>query len=323
MGTLLTTSKMPPALAARVEASVRGTKANAPRSPKLRIRAVARVLVVVAIASVTTTVVSSWRSARREREAARVALVEAARAARQSVTNDDLEAVARVEGLLVRLATESVALPSVTPAPNDFTALLARPSVYVRGPLTSFLNAKGVADAAAESSKDSLLGCLFDPPASRAERVVFAKVVETYPGSTRLEELTAHVRRVGDARTGLPFLTPAWAHAAAGAEDVNELKTLHARLQKAPLARAREALRAELLIVAMDDMASGTGPTELDGTRAHEVRFVIADIRSSSVLVRLSKRMDPSWISIPRRPTHANKLASCVLALDLREAASR
>lgn len=322
MGTFLTTSKMSPALAARVEASVRGRNAKAGRPRSRRLKSVVRAALVLAIAWVVTAAVRAKQHETREREDARATLLDAARAEMASVTDEDRKSVARVEALLLRLssapAPDQVANELRTP--EGLRALLARPAVYIRGPLVSFTSAAGINEVATESGKDSLLACLFDPPASRTEKVVLAKVRAAYPGSTNLEDLTANVRRVGDARTGLPFLSPPWIEGITAARDVDEIEKLSARFKKAPLKSAKQALHAEVLIVAMDDTASGTGPTELDGARAHDVRFAVADIRSATVLVSLKKHVDPSWISMGLRAEHASKLDSCVLAMDLREA---
>jgi hypothetical protein len=325
MPTLLTTSKMSPALRARVEASVRGRKTSTGRPRPGRLRAASRVVLVLAILGTVTAVAAAERQLRRDRETARAALLEAARAERASLTEDDLKSVERASGWLSRLATtdEPDHVAADVRSPNGLQTLLARSAVYVRGPLGSFKSAAGIAEAASESSKDALLSCLFEPPASRAEKVVLAKVKEAYPGTWQLDQLTANVQNFGVAKVGLPLLSPHWTDSVTADTDVHEIEALQTRLKKAPLARARQALKAEVLIAVMDDTDSGTGPTELDGARAHDVRFAMVDLRSSSVIVRLKRHVDPSWISLPLRPQHASKLDSCVLAMDIREAIAR
>jgi hypothetical protein len=39
-------------------------------------------------------------------------------------------------------------------------------------------------------------------------------------------------------------------------------------------------------------------------------------------LLRFRKRVDPGWISVPRRADYAAALDACALALDIHEAAS-
>jgi len=136
------------------------------------------------------------------------------------------------------------------------------------------------------------------------------------PHSPRRAESAA--QRVDDARAGLPFLELAWRDGAASANDLHQVETLRGRFEKAPIARAKQALRAEVLIVAMDE-ASTSGPTELDGERPHDVHVIVADLRASSVVVRVQKRVDPNWISTALRPQYARELDSCALAFDVRE----
>ncbi len=312
MGTLLVTSKMSPELAARVEASVTGRNANA--SQRRLAKALARVVIVAVIATATIVTVRTKRRVDGEREAARAALLDAVRPEVASVTDADRRTVAQTDALLMKLAASK---NDTDRAAEDLRALLTRPAVYVRGPIGSFTSPAAIHDAAAESSKDALLGCFFDPPASRTEKAVLAKARGNF------EDATSNVARLADAHVGLPYLSPKFLDDVASARDASETEKLSARFHRVPLARSKQALRAELLIVAMDDTASGAGPTELDGTRAHDVVFAVADIRASSVLVRLKKHVDPSWISMDARPQHANKLASCRLAMDLRDAAMK
>ncbi len=317
MGTFLTTSRMSPELAARVEASVVGRNASQHqlRSRRL-VKAVVRVVVVAVVATAAFVGVRTKRRVDSEREAARTALLDAVRPEVASVTDADRKTVAQVDSLLIQLHSPTAAdrISDDVRTPERLHALLARPAVYVRGPIASFTTAAAINDVVYESSKDALLGCLYDPPASRAEKVVLAKARASF------EDATSNVQRLADAHFGLPYLSPKFLDEITSARDITEIEKLSTRFKKVPLARAKQALRAEILIVAMDDTASGTGPTELDGARAHDVVFAIADIRAPSVLVRLKKHVDPSWISMEARPQHASKLDSCKLGMDLRDA---
>lgn len=317
--TFLVTSKMSPELAARVEASVTGKKPSASKRGRLFVKSLIRVGLVVGIGGTVTMIVRAELTERREREQARATLMALVESEQASVTEEDRKSVDQVDGLLRRLAqtqNEPDYVAKELKSAEGLSALLARTAVYVRGPLVQFTSPEGVGDAAHESAKDALVACLFDPPASRQEKVVLQKARPTAAG---LEALTPHISRVADARDGLPFLIPQFKETVAKAHDIKEIESLSARFKKAPLARAKQALRAELLMVAMDDTASGTGPTELDGARAHDVRFTIVEVHSTNLLVRLRKHVDPSWVSLPQRAQNANKLDSCVLAMDIRE----
>jgi hypothetical protein len=318
MGTFLTTSKMSPELAARVEASVVGKSASSVRARRL-VKAVVRVVVVAAVAITVTVVVKTKRRVDSEREAARSALLDAVRPEVSSVTDADRKIVAQSDALLIQLCardgTDRIA--DDLRSTDRLKALLARPAVYVRGPIASFTTSAAIDDVVYDSTKDALLGCLYDPPASRTEKVVLARARASF------EDATSNVQRLADAHFGLPYMSPKFVDQINDARDVTEIEKLSGRFKKVPVARARQALKAEVLIVAMDDTASGTGPTELDGARAHDIVFAIADIRAQSVLVRLKKHVDPSWVSLEARPQHASKLDSCKLAMDLRDAVTK
>lgn len=320
MATLLVTRKMSPALAARVEASVGGYKSQDGSPPARRLRSLIRTALIVAVAFATVSVVTSVRKTRRDREQARAALFRATEVL-DSVTESDRQCLTRAEALLSRLAgpEEADHVADELRTPEGLRNVLQRPAVYIRGPLLSFTEATSTHAASAESSKDSLLACLFDPPASRTEKAVLPKA---NPTSAHLEDLTSNVRRLEEARALLPFLMPEWKHSIAAASDLQEIRALEDRFKKAPIARGMQAMHAELLIAAMDDMSSASGPTELDGARAHNVRLFLAEIRSGTVLLRLTRHVDPKWVSVSLRPTHAHKLDSCVLAMDARDAAT-
>lgn len=320
MGTFLTTSKMHPALAARIEASVRGRRRRAPgASLAPGLVSAARLAVVAIVVAGILAVVLGQRRDRRALETARAGLLEAVRRQSASLTPADQGFVARVESLLVRSAGpyEGDLVADELRSPAGFAAVLARPSVYVRGPLPAFATAAGIAEAAAGSTRDPLLLCLLDPPPSRAEKVLLGKVRAAYGAVP--EPGAARVGRLHDAQLGLPFLLPAWEDRVRGAEDADTLARLARDLERAPVERARRVVRASQLVFAMDEPGTGGGPTELDGERAHDVRIGIVEMPSERILLRARKRVDPSWISLARRPEYAGALDGCALALDLRE----
>lgn len=281
--------------------------------------ALVRVAVAVALVAAIVVVARTARRVRHERESARTALLEAVRAETASVTDTDRRAVEHVESWLLRLSRGGMDPVDEVRTPDNLRALLARQLVYVRGPLTAFTSPAGIDEAAKTSGKDALLSCLVDPPTSRAEKALLAKVRATYGGDATADLATANARRMRHAQVGLPFLLPAFTDAIRAATDVEELRTLKQRFARAPLALAKQALRAEVLIVGMDDEASATGPTELDGERAHDVLVAIVDLRADRLLLRARRRADPGGFSERTRLEHARGLASCALGLDVRE----
>ena len=307
MATFLVTAKMNPALRARVEKAVHGGRATSPLLMR-RIISVARFALVLGLAFSIYSVVTNRRRDRRELDFAKAELVEAASKERASLSGHDLAAVPRVETWLGKLAStdfpETVA--DEIRAPGALQATLSAPVVYVRGPLDGFKDSAKVAQTAVVSAKDSLLVCLMDPPAARTEKAVLEKVRVAYAGGGALEEKTANVRRLHEANVGLPFLMTSWSERVQSAGERGEVIQMRRDFERAPIERAKAAAKSNLLLVAIDEPGDGTGPTELDGERPHFVRVALVDMRNGKILLGTRRRVDPSWISPAKKPTHAS-----------------
>jgi hypothetical protein len=320
VGTLLTTPKMAPALAARIESSVRGRR-NSPGGTAPRVVSVVRLGVVAAIVLLAWTLVIVRYREHRAIERTRAALLDTVRKHAASLGADEARFVARAEPWLVRLSGpyEGDLVSGEMRGVEASRAILARPAVYVRGPLASFATPAGIASTASTSVKDAFLLCLVDRPVSRAEKVLLSKVRTAYAGGPLVEDRTANVRRLDDAEVGLPFLQAPWAARVERAEHAVDLARLQRELEKAPVEDAKRAAKASLLLVVMDEPGDGKGPTELDGERLHDVRIGLVDLTSAKVLLRLRKRVDPTWISMNARAQYASGLDACALAVDVHE----
>lgn len=321
MATFLTNAKMAPALAARIEASVRGRRGG--HSGTVALRRFVSGFRLVLLVSVIATSVSLIRMRHRnkvELERARDALLARIHTQTGSLAPEDRKALARIEPWLVRAsgAYEGDLIANELREGGAVASVLSRPLVYVRGPTSDFDGRTGIAATAATSLKDAFLLCLLEPPASRAESALLAKVHGAYGGGARLESRTSNARRLHDAEAGLPFLQPSWEAQVKAERDAAELTRLERAFTAAPIERALKAARARLLLYAMDDAGDRGGLSELDGERPHDVRIGIVDLRAGKVLLRLRKRVDPSWISLSSRPQYASGLDSCALALDVR-----
>jgi hypothetical protein len=132
-------------------------------------------------------------------------------------------------------------------------------------------------------------------------------------------ESTVNVQRLYHALAGLPFLNPNWARRVVEAETQHDITRLERTFERAPLKAAKLAAQASLLLFAMDE-ADGTGPTELDGERAHHVRVGLVDLDTEQLLLRLRRYVDPSWISANARAEYASGIDSCALGADVRAA---
>jgi hypothetical protein len=320
MPTSLTNSRMDPALAARVEASVTGRRTAPGAAPRVRrMISLARLVLVLTAAFAIYSAVTTRQKARTELAQKRLELLEIVQMHAAGVSPTDRGAVTRAEAWLRRLsgAYEGDLVPSELRADGALTAVLARPAIYVRGPIDAFRSPEDIASAAAASAKDALLLCLMHPPAARTERVLLEKVRVAYAGGPSMEEQTANVRRLDEAIVGLPFLQPEWSERVRTVEDAAELARMKRELEHAPIARAKQAAAAKLLVVAIDERGDGKGPTELDGERPHDVRIALVDLAAAKILLRVRKPVDPSWISQAKRPTHASGLDDCALAFDV------
>ncbi|MBX3201653.1 MAG: hypothetical protein KF894_26185 [Labilithrix sp.] len=330
MPTFLTTSRMDPALAARVEASVlgqRGTPRPRPRSSRRSRRVVSllRVVIVLTVAAGIYNIVVGRRERARALEAARASLLEAARSEAEALSAEDHEALPRIQAAIAGVARAGGAdfVADELLGPGAFAAALERPLVYVRGPSAALSDPAALAGVAGASTKDALLLCLLEPPASRTEKALLDKVRVAYAGGANLEGRTRNARRVDEILVGLPFLLPPWSDKVKAAGSSEEITRLRGELTRAPLSRAKEAMRAELVLVALDDPGDGAGPTELDGERAHPVRVALVDLAASRTLFHVRRVVDPSWITPPRRPTYASGLDACALAFDLHDEVKR
>lgn len=323
MATFLTTSKMNPSLAARVERSVRGRSGSA--IPMRRVIAIARVVLVLTLAFGIYSIVRGRRQERREFEQARSELLETVRTQSASVSADERAIVSRVESWLVPFsgAYEGDLVADELRAPGALEATLARPLVYVRGPIEQFTSGPRIAEASSTSTKDALLLCLMEPPQERSEKVLLDKVRAAYVGGSGMEQRTSNARRLNDAIVGLPLLLPPWSERVRNAADPPELSRLRSELARTPIERTKQAAKAELLVVAIDEPGDGKGPTELDGERPHPVRLALVDLSSAKPLLRMRFSVDPSWISNARKPTYASGLDSCALAFDVHQSVRR
>lgn len=319
MATFLTTARMDPALAARIAASVTGKKKK-PGGPVLapRLVSLVRVAVVFLAVGVVYSLLQVRHREKQEMTRTRAELLAAVRASASSLSESDQTALARSEASLVALsrAYDGEVVADELRAPGALASMLSRPTVYVRGTIGAFSSSRRIAEASTTSMKDALLLCLLEPPPSRTEKELLAKVHVAYAGGPIMEGRTANVHRLWDEEAGMPLLTPQWSARVLAVPD-HELAKLRRDYDRAPIEGAKQAARASYLLAAMDEPPDGGGPTELDGERAHWVRVGLVDLAAEKVLLSVRRRVDPSWISAEKRPQYANGLDGCALGYDV------
>lgn len=312
---------MDPALAARIQARIRGRRAEPGRAlAPLAVSALRFAALALVVAFVVVFLLARHR-ARQELAAMRAALLERASSARASLTDDDLKTPARVEAWLARAASAYPGdhVAEALRAPGGLAATLERPAIYVRGDLDTFTSPAASRASAAQGRKDAFLLCLLEPPEGRSEKAQLKQVLAAYAGGARVEAPTAHVRLLSEAQLGLPLLTPEWQEQVRRADSYAEFEQLRRDFERAPIAAARQAAKARLVVFALDERGDGRGVTELDGERPHPVRVGIVDLASDRVLLRARRNVDPKWISAARRAEYARGLDDCALALDVRD----
>ena len=318
MGTFLATHKMDPALIAQIERSVGSRPRTARVKPSAaRLRAsLLRLTIAIAVTALATTAILARRRYHQEMTRARASLLGTVHAMGAALTPEERKFMSRVEPWITGLAGvyEGEIVADELRLPYALDLVLARPSVYVRGPVAAFGNANAIADTASASTRDSLVLCLIDPPASRAEKVVLSKVRAAYGGGVNVAQ---HVRRLHDAESGLKQILMPWEERIRNAPELRDLQHVKAELAEVPVEAMKRALRAELLIAAMDE-PDEAGPADLDGERPHQVRVALIDLPSGKIVLRTRKRVDPNWLAATTRSNFASAVDGCALALDIR-----
>jgi hypothetical protein len=320
IATLLVTDKMSPALRARIEASVRGRQSTPGRRGKPFALAMLRMTLVLTFVLAIGSFAMARRRASAELEADRARLLDRFRKEASGLTAEQRGIGERIQGLLEQAAGPYPG-DAITPELRavGLAGTLARPTVYVRGPLQSFTRLSGIRESASGSFGDAFVLCLLDPPSARTERQLLGRARSAFAGAGRVERVAPHVARLYHALAGLPYLSPTWEERVKTAQKARELGLLQRDFERAPLEGARAAARAELLLYAMDEPGDRSVPAELDGERPHHVRVGLVDLASKKQLLALRRKVDPSWLSPASRAEYATGIDACSLALDVRE----
>ena len=321
MATFLVNDKMNPELAARVHASVTGrARKRAPQRRGTRRVLFLRLGVALALLTLVTSLVVSFRASRQELAAGRASL--AARVAEHSsrlvpgsqglaeqATAWLLKAAGPYEG-------DRVA-PSLRQAGLEST--LARGTLYVRAELDAVRQGQHLTRIAEDSFQDSLLLCLVSPPTSRSESALMKRVLVAQGGGAPLVQATRSAHRLHDALAAMTLLGEGWQQRITRAS-LARLEVLDALFDEDLLAQGVEAANARVLVYVLDEPKQPGTPTELDGATEHPVRVGIVDLDRSQLLLRARSRVDPEWVAESRRARFARALTDCRLAFDLRAA---
>jgi hypothetical protein len=311
----LTNDKMSPELRERIEASLRGSRPAARRAPPSRVRLVVRLVTMTVIVGCVLLLGLRYRQGHSHLDTARQQLL--AEHARLTAPASE-QAPPRIGLTRDLLVAEAGVYLGDHVAPNlrregALGRLAERGVLYVRGPVASLRGRGSLPAAIAESRRDAFVNCLFAPPSSTTEREMLPTVAASYRGRAprvpvlRLQALFAVE----------PFLGDAWRTRLRAATSVAEVRDHRQEMERAELSRAAEAVRADLLVFVLDEPKKPGTHAELDGANDHMVRVGIFDLGANETLLRLRRRMEPSWISEARRVEFARGLNGCRLAVDV------
>lgn len=316
MPTLLVNKNMSPALAARVQAAVSGGRASG-GARRNRLAGVLRVVTVVLVLAAVIGVARGRKQRAAELDAARSSLLGKIRGAASQLSRADFEIKARAESAIALHAAPPYAgdlMADELRTEQGWRAALSLPTLYVRGPLDGLSNPKRLPELAASSFKDPLVPCLLEPPEARTEKALRRKA------SAKSDTATSHVERLAPLLQALPLLGQSWQQRVESTQTLDALRQLQKLYDAAPVAAALRAAKARQMLIVMDEAGASTGPTELDGERAHPVRLVLTDLGSGELRLRFRRDVDPSWLSNDARAQNASGIDSCALAFDLRQA---
>ncbi|MCC6556998.1 MAG: hypothetical protein IT372_28945 [Polyangiaceae bacterium] len=320
MATFLTTPRMNPALRARVERAVshgRRARHHAARlglpgtfAARERIR-LAQVLPILAFVLVALLGTGTYLYGKQAVEEERAALLEAIAERRAGLPAGHEGFLGVVDHFIMEAASDAAAPDMVAPslgAPGALDEWLRRPAVYVHGAAAELGDPRKLDDAAYASLKDAFLLCLLQAPASSSERDLLAKVRGVYFAGAKMDDDTASVRRLTEARVGLGVLGPAFEGEARRADELRALRKLRKDLDRAPIEMAKKAAAAELLIVVADAAAP---PGSL------EARVTLVDLKARTVLLRARPRVVREGRT-PASAFHEAEVDGCALALAVR-----
>ncbi len=317
MATFLTTRKMSPELAARVETAVTGRSVG-PSKMSPRLIAVLRVGGIASLIGLVVWLVAVQRQANAEFEADRNGLLAQLHEDSLRATDADKAIVSRIEAWGGKHAgAYGGDVVDETLRGAGMSATLARPMMYLRGPLEDFGSPKGIAGMVDTTYRDAFVLCLLDPPSKRTEKALRDAARAVLVGGERMK-VAAHVARFHTARVGVAFLAPQWEERVRKADKVRDLADMRSMLNRVSLKESVHAMKARLLLAVMDEPRDGISPTEIDGANRHYVRVTLLDLENDKVLLQQRKLVDPAWIPSARRGDHANGINSCELGLEVR-----
>jgi hypothetical protein len=323
MPSFLTNSKMPHALATRVQSSVgglrrgHGARVYAPtRTAIVRISVVA--LVLLAFGAV-------WQE-RRDRAqqlaSAKHALLQTRAELRATLTPNAYTLAERARLILRRESNDFAGSlrDEALSTGKDWDALLLRRIIYARLPTDSVNQPDKLESLLSESQPDAFVLCLKEPAVDSTEKALMKRINVVFGDSGATKEQLVNIHSAFDAIVTLQLFEPSFDAQVEQAEELKPVLDLQHMWNKAHVDERLPAVFAEVLIALLDEPKVENTPVELDGASVHNVRVIVADLSrdKEKMLFRARYAMDPSWVSERRRHQYAQALGSCRVASEVR-----
>ena len=327
MGTFLVTSKMHPALAARIERrlSHNARRAGGARFRRARALSLGRLAPFVALALVVGLFVIMSKHEGGALDRRRAATKTSLLTARTAMADVRPDFVTEVEEWIEKAASGALfegkgdLVDERLRVPGALDEALSRPGLYVRGAKEHLSKRAAIGDESGHSIKDGFLLCLFDPPASRTERDLLGRVRGVHFGGAMVDELTGSTRRLFELEAGARLLSPSFDAAIDAAKSGPELDRLDVIIRSVSTDTAARGGQAELLLVVVDD-PPGARPTEPDNERPHPARVALIDLAARKPLLLLRRPVGGAPLAKANRALYAAAADGCALAVDVREA---
>lgn len=315
MSTWLANDKMSSALVRRLEASIRGETGRNARRKSHSSTLLLRGFALACVLSICISGYLSFRASEAELVDLRQKLTRQVGATRAPSVRAD---IAKIEGWLLRAGKQWSGTRNSQDLfePGALKALQSRPTVYVRASIGKLRTSEGITQAAFESIKDSFLLCLMAPPSSDSEKSLLKSVEFAYQGGDLVNQRTGPVERLHDLLAAAPLSDINWTTQVERAATRSALEQVRRDFL---VALAQGAVQSpELLLYVVDEDKDAQATSEFDGASRHKVRVGLVDLKASQELLRISRVVDPSWISEQSRLRYARGLNSCKLGQQTR-----
>ncbi len=318
MPSFLTTPRMHPELRARVLSSLRtDARARVGGANLRRGRMLFRTILTIALLLAGTFLILTYRQSR---EDFRLAKVQLSQDFEEQVAPFDDEFLHRMTLIDDALKTANAPYPGdmideVLHDAFELEAWRRRPLAFVRGPIRAFDTRARRRAAFENGGADALLRCLSVPPLKTSEAALLRHLGQVYQPRT----FRGNFFNAGRGYDVATFLQSSFSNELSAASRMKQIQSLKRRLDEAHLDEATPLAGIEVLFAVYDEDKAPGSYADFDGEAEHFVRLIVVDLVANRTVLRLRRKVDPSWISDDSRIRYSRELDSCRLAADIRD----